>query len=97
MPDVTGTYAGDDGGRYFVRQIGNVVWWVGLSGDGGNSFTNVFKGVLQPNNHINGEWADVPLGANTAGGALTLFVEANGSLRKLNQTGGFGGSHWSPS
>ena len=96
MPDVSGTYKGNDGGRYFVHQLGNVVWWAGLSGDNGNTFTNVFRGVLLPNNHINGEWADVPRGATFSGGVLNLFVEADGSLQSLGATGGFGGSHWTP-
>ncbi len=94
MPDVSGTYAGNDGGTYFVHQIGNVVWWLGMSADNGNSFTNVFRGVLQTNNHIRGEWADVPRGATFSGGTLELFVEANGNLQRLGATGGFGGTFW---
>src|SRR5262249_361646 len=94
--DVTGTYQCDDGGRYFVRQLGNVVWWLGMSNNDGNSFTNVFRGVLQPNNQINGEWAAFPKGADFLGGRLTLLVEADGSLERLSATGGFGGSRWTP-
>jgi hypothetical protein len=30
--DVTGVWLGNDGGTYYLRQIGDVVWWVGLSG-----------------------------------------------------------------
>jgi hypothetical protein len=97
MPDVTGTYSANDGGRYFVRQFGNVVWWVGFSGDNGNTFTNVFRGILQPNNHINGDWVDTPRGATFSGGQLNLFLEADGSLQNVGATGGFGATHWTPS
>src|SRR5438552_1105401 len=29
--DLTGAWAGDDGGIYYVRQRGTVVWWNGMS------------------------------------------------------------------
>ena len=29
---LTGTWVANDGGTYFLRQIGDTLWWLGLSG-----------------------------------------------------------------
>ncbi len=47
--NLTGAWAANDGGTYYVRQIGNTVWWLGLSADEGQTFANVFQGTLQNN------------------------------------------------
>ena len=40
--NLTGTWKADDGGIYYIRNIGNVVWWLGISGsDDGKTFSNV--------------------------------------------------------
>ena len=71
---LTGTWAADDVGTYYVRQIGNVVWWLGLSSDEGIAFTNVFKGYVQAGSPtIQGDWASLPLGLMPPGqGALAV-------------------------
>lgn len=38
---LTGTWRCNDGGTYFVRQVGREIWWLGRSADSGASFTNV--------------------------------------------------------
>jgi hypothetical protein len=43
--DMNGEWKADDRGTYYVRQIGNAVWWVGMSPDEGRTWMNVFKGV----------------------------------------------------
>ena len=45
--DLTGSWAASDVGTYYVCQIGNTVWWLGLTSDQGLTFTNVFRGTLQ--------------------------------------------------
>jgi hypothetical protein len=97
---LSGQWSSDDGGSYHVRRnAGNVVWWVGQSGDGGRSWTNVFKGVYDPNtNLITGDWADV-ISSGVNFGSLTLRL--NGSLEHVNgfdkvsgNGSGFGGTRW---
>ena len=50
--DLTGTWAGDDSGVYYLRQLGDQVWWLGMSGlggplvDRGTDWTNVYRGTL---------------------------------------------------
>ncbi len=45
--DLTGSWAASDVGTYYVRQIGDAIWWLGLSSDQGLTFANVFHGTLQ--------------------------------------------------
>ena len=98
---LTGVWQSDDGGTYTVRRSGKLVWWVGESTDGGRSFTNVFKGVVDGST-ITGDWADVRnangFQSNTNKGTLTLQLD--GTLKslfgfsKVSATGGFGGTRW---
>jgi len=104
--EITGVWHSDDGGTYVVRRVtDNVVWWLGRSGDGGKTWTNVFRGVIA-GNVINGEWADV-LAAHERpnGGIGTLQLKIIGAIgkgvdgfEKIGATGApFGGSKWSMS
>ncbi|MBI1743222.1 DUF11 domain-containing protein [Candidatus Acetothermia bacterium] len=69
--NLTGVWAADDVGTYYVRQIGSTVWWLGLSRDRGRTFANVFQGTIQGNT-ITGDWVDVPLGVISNSGTLSL-------------------------
>lgn len=98
---LSGQWLADDGGTYHVRRnAGNVVWWMGKSSDEGRSWTNVFKGVYNPQtNLITGDWADVITRGNMNSGSLTLRL--NGTLQHLNgfekvsgSGDGFGGRRW---
>ncbi len=95
--NLSGIWSANDGGTYFIRQLGNVLWWLGLSENNGDSFTNVFKGIIN-DNKIDGEWTDVPKGATRNHGTLTLNITNNFAtgtkLQKTSQTGGFAGSLW---
>src|SRR5437870_5002802 len=104
--DLTGTYTADDGGVYYVRQAGKVLWWAGMSTESelgvldfhkGLRFTNVFRGTISGNT-IDGEWADVPRGRFLQSGRLLLRFSYLGSTSasfvKTSQTGGFGASRW---
>lgn len=50
--DLTGSWAASDVGTYYIRQIGNTVWWLGLSSDQGLTFANVFRGTVQTGNVV---------------------------------------------
>jgi hypothetical protein len=80
--DLTGVWAATDGGTYYVRQLGNTVWWLGLSADQGRTFANIFEGTIRTRTvddrrvtRIEGEWADVPVGGSGSArnnGRLTI-------------------------
>ena len=42
--NLTGIWKADDGGTYYIRNISNDIWWLGISGnDDGSTFSNVLK------------------------------------------------------
>ena len=97
LPDLTGTYSGDDGGLYYMQQSGSRLWWAGLSIDPkkaletqwhrGLDFTHVFSGTIFCDGHIDGLWADVPRGAALGSGTLNLVIDSPaGALAHLKQT-----------
>ncbi|MGB9370126.1 MAG: hypothetical protein WCE79_29370 [Xanthobacteraceae bacterium] len=92
-PSMTGVWNSNDGGKYFVRQRGSKVWWVGVSGDNGKTFINVFRGDRNKT-IVTGTWADV---VGTGRGTLTLKVNDDvkaGGWERIDGSG-FGGSRWS--
>lgn len=92
QPSLDGQWVGNDGGNYYVRTDGNTVWWVGVSGDSGNSWTNLFHGT-RTGDAIIGEWVDVngPMGK----GSLMLHVGDNMHMDRTQASGsGFGGTNW---
>ncbi len=93
---LTGVWSSDDPGTYYVRQIGNTVWWLGLSVDEGRTFANVFRGTLQ-NDQVSRDWADIPLGQTSNTGTLAVVGSA-GQLStgwtRAGVTGGFSGDSW---
>src|SRR6267378_8286659 len=76
--NLTGTYMSDDGGVYYMEQSGSTLWWAGLSLDRqlpadyvwhrGLDFTNVFRGTINNDNTIVGEWSDLSRGATLNSG-----------------------------
>lgn len=90
--NLTGVWRCNDGGLYFIRQVGNQVWWYGESGDGGVGWSNVFQGYVTGNKII-GKWADVPKGTARNYGEMTLSFSGN-SLRKISGGQNFTGSVW---
>lgn len=94
--DLNGVWRSNDGGTYYVRQIGNDVYWLGMSGDNGRTWTNVFHGTRNGNT-LSGAWADVPKGRVGGGGTLTLAIHGGNGVTGFTRsavTGGFGGSRW---
>src|SRR5262249_25790262 len=70
--DLTGLWVADDGGMYYLRQLGNTVWWAGFDPDPvtpvaskANAFHSglasalVFQGTLAGDT-ITGDWAETP-------------------------------------
>jgi len=98
---LSGVWHGSDNGTYYLRQIGHELWWLGLSRDQGRSFANVFHGTIGPAGGLDGQWTDLPMGADGAfsGGTLLLGgdqadLQLLTTLISTGQTGGFGASTW---
>ena len=91
--NLTGRWSANDGGTYYLRQLGDQLWWYGQSGDGGATWSNVYQGVIR-GEQISGRWADVPLGRIQGAGVMDLMVNNPNQFTATNRTGGFNGSVW---
>jgi len=91
--DLTGVWNCDDGGMYYVRQLGTTVWWYGEHDPNAPDWSNVMRGTISGNT-INADWTDVPKGSIMQYGNLVLQIASNNKLVALSKTGGFGGSVW---
>ncbi len=93
---LTGTWMANDGGMYFLRQIADTLWWLGLS-DGllhpGLQFCNVFHGSVT-GSAVTGEWSDVPRGATSGRGTLALRPAGEDQLLRVTESGGYAASIW---
>jgi hypothetical protein len=105
--DLTGTWRGDDAGVYYLRQLGDEVWWLGMSGIGGplvargTDWTNVYHGTLAGGT-VTGTYADVPGGTIQDNGPVVLkLTSTSGGGVSLVRTDpllstGFGGTLLTP-
>jgi hypothetical protein len=93
--DLTGAWQGDDTGVYYIRQVGDCLWWFGTEVDDipsgqtrQSGFANVAVGRVD-GTQIVVEWADLPAGDVLSGGGLTLvYDEENNRLTITEQRGG---------
>ena len=83
---LTGAWSGDDGGVYYIRQVGDCIWWFGSDlarvepgQTAQQGFSNVAAGRVV-GNEIEVEWADVPVGNILGGGGLTVSIDEGGDL-----------------
>jgi hypothetical protein len=93
---LTGTWMANDGGMYFLRQVGDVLWWLGASGGlmhPGLEFCNVFHGSVTAS-AVTGDWSCVPRGVASGRGTLTLRPAGEHQLLRVGGSGGFGASVW---
>ncbi len=99
---LTGAWAGNDSGTYYIRQVGDCVWWFGsevrdieLGPVAQRGFANVASGRIV-GTQVDLEWVDVPLGDTVNGGGLTFLYDAmSDQLTLTEQRGGrlpFGGT-----
>ena len=105
--DLNGIWNADNGAVYYVRQIGNDVWWAGFDPDPfstvaskSNSFqrgltsAQVFHGTLSGDT-FSGDWADVPrqTGSTLGQGTLTLILarDSAGSVIRFQTESQTGG------
>ena len=103
--NLTGIWKANNEWTYYIRNIGNDVWWLGISSnDDGKIFSNILKGQIHTNNKtITADWSDIPRGTNGYYGKLALSIDSNTMLHKVNErnynkSGGpsccFGASKW---
>ena len=75
--DLSGEWSGNDGGLYFIKQIGTCVWWSGLSNfvdQGqypGQEWIMTFRGNMNDDGVITGDFVDVK-SSNPGSGTMTI-------------------------
>ena len=92
--ELTGAWQANEGGVYYIRQVGDCVWWFGTDVDDIEpgltdqaGFANVASGRVD-GDRIEVEWADLPLGDTLGGGGLTIVYDAEkDQLTKVEQRG----------
>lgn len=90
IEDLTGVWSCNDGGKYYIRQLGNAIWWYGEASTNPVKWSNVAKGTISGST-INLEWADVPKGiAAGNSGILVLNMVLGGCISPV--AGAHGGT-----
>src|SRR5215471_4495806 len=86
--ELNGYFEGDDGGAYFIRQIGDKVYWLGEAPSG--AWANVLMGTIS-GNKITAKFWDVPKGKTQGMGEITFEIQRDGeTLMKVSSTTPFG-------
>lgn len=100
---VTGVWTCDDGGNYYIRNVGRQVWWYGSGRLSDFSFANVAYGRCEDDGNrrfLRLRWADVPVGTANIWGHLLLEVVCapdDGRAVRMHareSSGQFLGSRW---
>jgi hypothetical protein len=92
--DLSGAWSGSAGGVYYLRQVGDCVWWFGTEIDpiepgltAQPGFANVASGRVD-GAFVVVEYVDLPLGDVLGGGGLTFIYDpANQQLLLTEQRG----------
>lgn len=88
--DLSGIWRANDGSVYYLRQINNVLWWLGENYE--RQWFNLYKGLVIGQS-VEGEWVNSPKGANRDYGKLILDIKGN-KIISLNDEGPFKGFEW---
>ncbi|HQF17236.1 MAG: PA14 domain protein [Methanosaeta sp. PtaB.Bin039] len=91
--DLTGVWSCDDGGTYYLRQMGYIVWWAGEGSASEPKWANVARGILS-NCVLTLEYYDVPKGDATGFGTLVLEVLSSDEIVAREKPESYGGSRW---
>ena len=101
--NITGVWECNDGGIYYIRNLGREVWWFGHGAHPHQSFANVAYGLVEGEGDIRLiklRWADVPAGTTNIYGRLVLQLNYSIQLNRVTHmsatehSGNFGGSLW---
>lgn len=92
--DLTGAWQGDDHGVYYIRQVGDCLWWFGTEiraiepgVTGQRGFANVASGRVDGTD-IEVEWADLPVGNILGGGGLSLVYDPENDVLRITEQRG---------
>jgi hypothetical protein len=90
---LTGVWSCDDGGTYYIRQLGDTIWWLGEPSTNPDRWSNVARGTISGNT-ITLEYSDIPKGCAEGYGTLVLETISNNVLNAKEKPASYGGSTW---
>lgn len=91
--DLTGVWSCDDGGSYYIRQVGDTVWWLGEISPTDPAWSNVANGdILGCTIYL--EYADIPKGSAIGAGSLVLEIVSSNEIKAVEKPESYGGSRW---
>jgi len=91
--DLTGAWSCDDGGTYYIKQQGHIIWWSGEGSATEPAWSNAARGILS-NCVLTLEYSDVPKGSATGFSTLVLEVLSNDEMVAREKPDSYSGSHW---
>jgi hypothetical protein len=91
--DLTGVWHTEGGPTFYVRQIGNEVWWFGEQSLVNPLWSNVASGTVS-SGVIHVRWIDVPKGRTRNTGALTLRIVTPTHLTIIENPNDFWNRDW---
>lgn len=110
-PNLTGAWGSEDGGTYYVRQMGNTIWWLGLTRNRAPIMpapavqipnpTNVFQGTLTTQSDgsavITGAAVTTPKGLETGGDSTTATFTVSSNHKHFDLASSSNGAFPLPS
>lgn len=92
--NIEGVFTCDWNGTYYVRQLGNEVFWYGEDDNVTPLWSNIAHGMIN-GNILTLTWADVPKGTIMQNGKLVIKINSNDNFELTTQEGDhFGSSVW---
>ncbi|MDD4652512.1 MAG: hypothetical protein PHQ34_09810 [Methanothrix sp.] len=91
--NLTGIWSCNDGGVYYIRQIGDNIWWFGEEPAENRRWANAACGTISGRNLMI-KYADVPAGTSTGYGTIEMDIVSNDELMAKDKPASYAGSQW---
>lgn len=91
--NLTGVWSCNDEGVYYIRQIGQDVWWDGEEQTQDPRWANAAYGTIS-GKKLTVRYADVPEGRATGYGTIELEIISNDELVAKDKPASYAGSRW---
>jgi hypothetical protein len=78
--NLTGAWGTEDGGTYYVRQVGNDIWWLGLTRNRDPIMPNSIPSITNPTTFFKGTIANQPDGSALITGQGVTLPKSGGAV-----------------
>jgi hypothetical protein len=91
--NLTGVWSCNDGGVYYIRQIGDHIWWFGEEPAANPRWANAACGTIRGKS-LTIKYADVPAGTSIGYGTIEMGIVSNDELAAKDKPESCAGSRW---